>query len=76
LAISLPGKAVLLMDDKAGRTTARNLGLVVTGTIGLLMLAKKRGLIEQIVPILEELRQRGYWLSDGLVVKARQLSGE
>jgi uncharacterized protein len=76
LAISLPEKAVLLMDDKTGRTTARNLGLVVTGTIGLLMLAKKRGLIEQIFPILQELRQRGYWLSDGLVVKARQLSGE
>jgi predicted nucleic acid-binding protein len=76
LAISLQEQAIILMDDQVGRTTAKSLGLNVTGTIGLFVLAKKRGLIGQVLPIFQELKEQGYWLSDALLLKAQQLSGE
>lgn len=37
---------LLLMDDRAGVNAARSLGLVVTGTLGVLTIAHERGLID------------------------------
>lgn len=44
LALEL-GDCTLLLDDLAARRTAEAMGLSVVGTIGLLVLAKKRGLL-------------------------------
>jgi len=38
--------------------------------------AKERGLITNVVPLMEELRNKGYWLSDELIDTAKQLAGE
>ena len=69
-------EATLLLDDKAGRTVAKSLGLGVTGTVGLLLIAKRRGLIQKVLPLLEEMRARGYWISDAVLDTAAQLSAE
>jgi predicted nucleic acid-binding protein len=45
LAISL-GADLVLMDERRGSAIARSKGLAVTGTIGVLDLASKRGLID------------------------------
>lgn len=45
LALALPG-ALLLMDDRDGVTAARERGLAVTGTIGVLDRTAKSGLID------------------------------
>lgn len=37
---------LVLMDDRAGVAAARSLGLVVTGTLGILVLAGRRSLID------------------------------
>ncbi len=37
---------LVLMDDRAGVAAARSRGLVVTGTLGILVVAGRRGLIE------------------------------
>lgn len=37
---------VVLLDDRAGRTAARRLGLVVIGTLGILDEAAERGLVD------------------------------
>jgi len=37
LAVSLGESALVLLDDRAGRTAARQLGLRVTGTVGILI---------------------------------------
>ena len=47
--------SLLLMDDLDGGTTAQKLNLPVTGAIGVLVRARKRGLIPQLKPLLDEL---------------------
>jgi uncharacterized protein len=46
------------------------------GTAGMLLLAKRRGVIESVIPLLDEIRRQGYWLSDALVAQVRRLAGE
>ena len=76
LAAALPEETILLMDDQAGRKVARNLGLSVLGTAGLLLLAKRQGFVENVSALIEEMRRQGYWLSDALVAQVRRLAGE
>src|SRR5215831_2251584 len=76
LGASLQEDVVLVMDDQAGRRVAKELGLPVVGSAGLLLLAKQKGLITEVHPLLETLRQQGYWLSDAVLAKVRGLAGE
>jgi len=76
LGASINEEVLLLLDDKAGRTKARQLDLPVVGTAGLLLLFKQRNLIEKVVPLMTALRKQGYWLSDTLVNQVQKLAGE
>jgi predicted nucleic acid-binding protein len=53
---------LLIIDDKDGRTMAANLGIPVTGTVGLLKLASEDGKID-LKKTLEELVAMGFRLS-------------
>jgi predicted nucleic acid-binding protein len=76
VALACEQDALLLIDDHLGRTAARQLGLIITGVIGVLVQAKEMGLVPSVGPLLVEMRQRGYWLSDELLVVAIRLAGE
>jgi len=76
LAISVGPDTLLLLDDKAGRTAAKQLGVHVTGIVGLLLLAKERRLIPSVTEYLEALRLYGYWLSDEIIAVAIYMAGE
>jgi uncharacterized protein len=67
---------VLVTDDQAGRRVAKELSLPVVGSAGLLLLAKQKGLIAEVYPLLETLRLQGYWLSDAVLEKVRRLAEE
>jgi uncharacterized protein len=41
----------LLIDDAAGRAIALGEGLQITGILGILLIAKRRGLIDSVQPI-------------------------
>ena len=69
--------ADLLIDEMAGRSVARGLGLRITGAVGILVEAKKQGHIPNVVPLLHRLRDElGFFLSDQLIEDARRESGE
>jgi predicted nucleic acid-binding protein len=68
--------ALLLIDDRSGRNAARHLGVKVTGTAGVLVQAKCAGRIPRVRPLLEEMRQAGYYLSDALIEVALRLANE
>lgn len=76
LGASAAGDVTLLLDDQAGRKAAAALSLSVVGTVGILLFAKKEGLVEAVTPLIAELRERGYWLSDHLVAHVRELASE
>jgi len=59
-----------------GRRYAAQLNISVTGTIGVLIKAKERGLISAIAPLLQELRDKSSWINDSLLVKALRLANE
>lgn len=67
---------LLLIDDWQGRTVAKQRGLPVVGVAGVLLAAKQRGLITDILPVLTELVTVGYRLSPRLVAEVIRLAGE
>jgi hypothetical protein len=58
---------LIILDETLGRFHAKHIGLNVTGTIGLLLKAKESGIIDNIKQILNELSQKGIWLSEKLI---------
>ena len=54
---------LIILDDNAAKKTAKYLGLTVTGTLGVLVKAKRQGIIEEVRPILSEMRQNGFYIS-------------
>ena len=59
--------ATLLCDDAAARSEARRRGIPVIGTLGVLRLAKDRGLLDRIRPVIEAMRAAGMFVSEALV---------
>lgn len=70
-----PGTEVIL-DDLAARRCATTLKIPVRGTLGLVLIAKQRGLIPFARPIIERLRQSGMYLSDRIVNQSLKAVGE
>lgn len=64
------------MDERLGRQAARRKGLTVIGSAGLLLGAKKSGLVPAVAPILEQWRRSGYFLSAGVVTAVLERAGE
>ncbi len=71
-----PQHSRLLMDEVRGRAVAKHLGLAVIGSAGLLVVAKKMGLIAQVKPVIESWRQAGYWIDKAVVSSVLQAAGE
>lgn len=70
-----PGSEAVI-DDLAGRRCAATLGIPVRGTLGIVLAAKRRGMIPLARPLIDSLRQCGLYLSDRLVKEALALVGE
>lgn len=66
LANSIQGSTVLL-DDARARRVAERFGIRRIGTLGILRRAKKAGLLEQVRPLVEQLRENGIYMRQNLV---------
>jgi predicted nucleic acid-binding protein len=67
----------LLIDELAGRRAATARGVARTGIVGVLVRPKQRGLIPQVVPLIERARDEiGFFVSTAVIDQARQLAGE
>jgi predicted nucleic acid-binding protein len=67
---------VAIVDDRAARRCGQSLDIMTMGTGGLLILAKRRGLIASISPGIEALRDAGLWMSDSIVNILKTQAGE
>lgn len=69
-------EVTLLLDDQAGRRAAIEAGLPTVGTVGILLFAKEQGIVPAVIPLVEKIRQNGYWFSDALLEQVRRLTSE
>jgi len=69
--------ALLLMDERLGRDTARHFGIRYTGVVGVLIEAKHQGFVRAIQPHLDALRDlAGFRVSEALYQRILQDEGE
>lgn len=54
---------LLIIDDNMAKKTAKYLGLTVTGTMGVLLKAKKEGHIKKVKPLVDRLIANGLYIS-------------
>lgn len=64
------------IDEAAGRRVARLSGLNVTGSLGILLKAKREGYPIRIAEAIVRMRQHGIWLSQRVVTDALSQAGE
>jgi len=57
---------VIILDDEQARNTASAEGLRVVGLLAFLILAKERGIISHVKPLLDALRRQGFFIGDDL----------
>nr|WP_254151202.1 DUF3368 domain-containing protein [Candidatus Chloroploca mongolica] len=61
------GAQLLLIDEQQGRRIAAQYGLVYTGLLGVLVAAKRQGILGAVTPLLDALRyEAGFWISQPL----------
>jgi len=70
------GIKLVLIDEKIARLQAKVLNLDVIGTLGLLLKAKKRRLIENIKPLISSIVEGGYWTKEDIIEGILKAAGE
>lgn len=75
LALEMRG-AVVVLDDAPARELAEILDLRLTGTLGLLLDAKKAGLVSTVRPALESLQSLRFRLASRTFSAVLRLAGE
>jgi predicted nucleic acid-binding protein len=76
LAIELRAD-LLLVDERKATAAARQLGLTTIGVFGLLLDAKRQGLVEALLPLVDRLvRDLRFFTSPALRQRLAELAGE
>jgi len=68
--------ALVILDDKLARRIAEMQGFRLTGTAGVLLRAKQKGLVPALKPIIERLLDLDFRLKPDLVKATLELAGE
>jgi len=67
---------IAMIDDAAARRCAVSLDIPTLGAAGMIVLAKRRGLIPSVSEPIEALRNAGLWLANDLVQLLERQAGE
>ena len=66
----------ILLDDALARRKADLIGLSVVGTLGVLLMARKAGLVPAVKPILDDLMQTDFRMSERVCEAVLAKAGE
>ena len=75
LALETPD-SVCILDDSLARQVAKTLQLRLTGTLGILIDAKSRGIISAVGPLFDQLQSFGFRLAPQTRAAALKLASE
>lgn len=67
---------LVIIDDNAAKKTAKYLGLTVTGTLGVLLKAKNRGIVQEVAPLMAEMKHNGFYIDSVLEGFVLEQAGE
>jgi predicted nucleic acid-binding protein len=65
--------ALLIIDDLKGRHEASQLGIKITGTIGLLVLAKKKGHIVSLKKVFADIANTNFRINPKLIAQILEI---
>ncbi len=69
IALAFETNLKALIDDLKARKIAEDLGLSISGSIGVLLKAEKLGLITNAYEKVKELKDKGFYISDELLAE-------
>jgi predicted nucleic acid-binding protein len=75
LALEL-GTTQVLIDERSALKEAVREGLTPVGSVGIILLAKRKGLIAEVKPHLHEMRNKGLYLGKKVLDDAIIRAGE
>jgi predicted nucleic acid-binding protein len=67
IALAYETNFKVLIDDLKARKVAENLGLSISGSIGVLLKAEKLGIIDSALKKTQELKEMGFYVSNELL---------
>ena len=78
MALAIEQRAdLILIDERGGTRAALRWGLHTLGVLGVLLVAKERGLVPAVAPLLDRLqREAGFWVGAPLRARILQPAGE
>jgi predicted nucleic acid-binding protein len=75
LAMETPD-CTIIIDDYKARKIAERLGLELTGTIGVIVKAKLKGIIPSVVPYLNKINKTDFRIKAEILQQALKEAGE
>jgi len=76
IALTTEQKCLTVLDDRQARFVARHLVTSIIGTVGILLRAKRIGIIPSVSTVLGELEANSFYISYSLREEALCLAGE
>jgi|SRR5699024_3487329 len=68
--------SLLVIDEIKGRKAAKELGISVTGSLGVVVTAKNKGHIKAVKPILEKIQKTNFRISGELIERVLEKVNE
>lgn len=76
IALAAQRKCWVVLDDHQARSAAARLGVETIGTVGILLRAKRGGLVPEVKPLLNALDDAGFRVDTKLRHRALELAKE
>lgn len=68
--------SLLIIDEVKGRKVAREMGVQITGTLGVLIAAKEKEYIKAVKPIIKKMGRTNFRVSEALLQKVLEKANE
>ena len=69
-------EALLIIDELKGRKVAKELGITISGSLGVLLAAKNKGIISSVKSFFQKISETDFRLSEELIRRVLQFAKE